>query len=58
MPWLEQIAVSPDTVGEQVLAGIRDDELYIFCDGTDSKEMLETQCNAMLAAMDRQFPKG
>ena len=58
MPWLDKIAVSPDTVGEQVLAGIRNDELYIFCDGTDSREMLETRCNDMLAAMDRQFPKG
>ena len=58
MPWLEQIAVSPDTVGEQVLAGIRNDELYIFCDGTDSREMLQTRCNDMLAAMDRQFPIG
>jgi len=58
MPWLEQIAVSADTVGEQVLAGIRNDELYIFCDGKDSREMLEARCNDMLAAMERQFPKG
>ncbi|MGI9322704.1 MAG: SDR family NAD(P)-dependent oxidoreductase [Pseudomonadales bacterium] len=58
MPWLDELAVSPDKVGEQVLAAIRSDELYIFCDGTDSREMLETRCNDMLKAMNRQFPKG
>ena len=57
MPWLKEIAVSPDTVGEQVVAGIRNDELYIFCDGTDSRVMLETRCNDLTAAMNRQFPK-
>ena len=57
MPWLQEIAVSADTVGEQVLAGIRSDELYIFCDGSDSRKMLETRCGDLLAAMDRQFPK-
>ena len=57
MPWLQEIAVSADTVGEQVLAGIRSDELYIFCDGSDSRKMLEARCDDLLAAMDRQFPK-
>ena len=56
MPWLERLAVSPDTVGEQVARGILNDELYIFCDGSDSREMLETRCRDLLAAMDRQFP--
>ena len=57
MPWLKDIAVSADTVGEQVLNGIRNNELYIFCDGRDSRAMLETRCNDLIAAMDRQFPK-
>ena len=57
MPWLQEIAVSADTVGEQVLAGIRSDELYIFCDGSDSRKMLEARCDDLLAAMERQFPK-
>lgn len=57
MPWLKDIAVSADTVGEQVLNGIRNNELYIFCDGSDSRTMLETRCNDLIAAMDRQFPK-
>ncbi|MBP73252.1 MAG: short-chain dehydrogenase [Gammaproteobacteria bacterium] len=57
MPWLKDIAVSADTVGEQVLNGIRNNELYIFCDGSDSRAMLETRCNDLIAAMDRQFPK-
>ena len=57
MPWLKDIAVSADTVGEQVLNGIRNNELYIFRDGSDSRAMLETRCNDLIAAMDRQFPK-
>ena len=57
MPWLKDIAVPADTVGEQVLNGIRNNELYIFCDGSDSRAMLETRCNDLIAAMDRQFPK-
>jgi NAD(P)-dependent dehydrogenase (short-subunit alcohol dehydrogenase family) len=56
MPWLEQLAVSPLTVGTQVIRGILTDELYIFCDGTDSREMLETRYKAMFSAMNRQFP--
>jgi NAD(P)-dependent dehydrogenase (short-subunit alcohol dehydrogenase family) len=57
MPWLEQLAVSPDTVGQQVLSAMRTGEFYIFCDGTDSREMLESRCYNMLTAMDRQFPR-
>ena len=57
MPWLKDIAVAAHTVGEQVLNGIRNNELYIFCDGSDSRAMLETRCNDLIAAMDRQFPK-
>ena len=57
MPWLKEIAVSPDIVGEQVVAGVRNNELYIFCDGSDSRKMLETRCSDLIAAMDRQFPK-
>lgn len=56
MPWLQDIAVSADTVGEQVLAAIRSGEFYIFCDGGDSRSMLEQRCADMLAAMERQFP--
>jgi carbohydrate-binding DOMON domain-containing protein len=56
MPWLQEIAVSADTVGEQVLAGIRNNELYIFCDGSDSREMLEARCRDLIGAMNRQFP--
>ena len=56
MPWLREIAVSADTVGEQVLAGIRNNELYIFCDGSDSREMLEARCRDLIGAMNRQFP--
>ncbi|NKB99145.1 MAG: SDR family NAD(P)-dependent oxidoreductase [Pseudomonadales bacterium] len=56
LPFLATMAVSPETVGQQVLQGIQNDELYIFCDGVQSRAMLETRCENMLAAMDRQFP--
>ncbi len=51
------IAVKPETVGEQVIRGIQNDELYIFCDGKESREMLETRISAMRGAFDRQFPE-
>lgn len=57
MPWLEQLAVSPEKVGEQVKRAIETDELYIFCDGVDTRAMLKARCEKMLAAMDRQFPE-
>ena len=53
---IEGMAVSVETVGQQVLQGIVNGEFYIFCDGTHTREMLESRCKDMLAAMDRQFP--
>jgi hypothetical protein len=50
--------VSPETVGEKVVRAIETAEFCVFCDGADSREMLETRCRDMLAAMDRQFPEG
>ena len=46
----------PDRVGEMVLNGIRNDELYIFNDPV-ARKMLEKRVNAMYEAIDRQFPK-
>ena len=34
-------ALSPDLVGRQVVWGIEADELYIFCDGRESRAMWE-----------------
>jgi NAD(P)-dependent dehydrogenase (short-subunit alcohol dehydrogenase family) len=57
MPWLKDLAVSPDLVGEQVANGILNDELYIFCDGEGSRDMIERRMKAIYDAFDRQFPK-
>jgi NAD(P)-dependent dehydrogenase (short-subunit alcohol dehydrogenase family) len=57
--WLKHMdieVVKPDLVGEQVLNGIRQDELYIFCDGYGSRRLVKTRVQAMLDAFDRQFP--
>jgi len=50
------IAVEPETVGEQVIRGIQNDELYIFCDGQQTREMLDERITALRGALDRQFP--
>jgi short-subunit dehydrogenase len=44
----------PDRVGEMVVNGIRNDELYIFNDPV-SRKMLERRVSGMYAAIDRQF---
>lgn len=54
---IEEMEVSTETVGQQVIQAIRTDELYIFCDGTHTRDMLKQRCEDMLAAMDRQFPE-
>lgn len=56
--WLERLdieLIKPDLVGEQVLNGIRNDELYIFCDGYRSRGLVRRRTQAMLDAFDRQF---
>jgi NAD(P)-dependent dehydrogenase (short-subunit alcohol dehydrogenase family) len=54
---INEMAVPAETVGSQVMNAILTDEFYVFCDGTHTRGMLETRCNDMIAAMDRQFPK-
>ena len=54
---IEEMAVPAETVGSQIVQAILTKEFYIFCDGTHTREMLETRCKDLLAAMDRQFPK-
>ena len=56
--WLKQLdieLIKPDVVGEQVVNGIRNDELYIFCDGYRSRRLVRQRTQAMLDAFDRQF---
>lgn len=57
LTWLKDLGVSPDLVGEQVADGILNDELYIFCDGKGSRELIKTRTKAILDAFDRQFPE-
>jgi len=45
----------PDLVGEMVVNGIRNEELYIFNDPV-SRKMFEKRMNKMYAAIERQFP--
>jgi len=54
---INEMAVPAETVGSQVMNAILTNEFYVFCDGTHTRGMLETRCNDMIAAMDRQFPK-
>ena len=54
---INQMAVDPSIVGDQVLKAIIGKEFYIFCDGVHTREMLKARCDAMLSAMDRQFPE-
>ncbi len=58
--WLKRLdieLIKPDLVGEQVVNGIRNDELYIFCDGYGSRRLVRQRMQAMLDAFDRQFPE-
>ena len=58
--WLKQMdieLIKPDVVGELVVNAIRHDELYIFCDGYGSRRLVKTRMQAMLDALDRQFPE-
>jgi NAD(P)-dependent dehydrogenase (short-subunit alcohol dehydrogenase family) len=54
---IANMAVPADTVGQQVMNAILTNEFYIFCDGSHTRKMLEQRCDAMLSAMDRQFPE-
>lgn len=57
MRWLSDIAVQPEESGNMVIRGIETDELYIFCDGRESREMLEGRTKRLFDAMNRQFPQ-
>ena len=49
-------ALPPVYVGEKVLRAIEDNELYIFTDGTNSREMIASRVSGLNAGMDRQWP--
>lgn len=54
---ITDMSVPAETVGIQVMQAMLTNEFYIFCDGTNTRQMLEARCADMMAAMDRQFPK-
>jgi NAD(P)-dependent dehydrogenase (short-subunit alcohol dehydrogenase family) len=56
-PWLDELAVSPDLVGEQVANAIVEDDMFVFCDGTGTKDMVGARTKDLLDNLDRQFPK-
>ncbi len=58
--WLKHMdieLIKPDVVGELVVDAVRNDELYIFCDGYGSRRLVKTRYQAMFDAFDRQFPE-
>ncbi len=59
--WLKNMdieLVKPDVAGELVVKAILNDEPYIFCDGYGSRRLIQRRCEALLSALDRQFPEG
>ena len=54
---IDEMAVPAETVGTQVMQALLNNEFYIFCDGTHSREMLTKRCNDLIDAMNRQFPE-
>jgi len=57
LTWLKDLAVSADLVGEQVADAIIQDEMFIFCDGGQTREMLDKRTKDLFDVLDRQFPK-
>ena len=51
-----KFALDPVHVGELVLKAIQDDELYVFCDGKETRNMVFSRFDRIRAALDRQFP--
>ncbi len=49
-------ALPPTFVGEKVLSAIESNELYIFTDGTSSREMIQSRVRGMNESMDRLWP--
>lgn len=49
-------ALSPVFVGEKVLSAIQSNELYIFTDGTSSRQMIQSRIDGLNESMDRLWP--
>ena len=53
---LHKFALDPKYVGELVLRAIHEDELHIFCDGTETPSMVKNRFDRVTNAFTRQFP--
>ena len=49
-------ALPPVFVGEKVLSAIQSNELYIFTDGTSSRQMIQSRIDGLNESMDRLWP--
>jgi NAD(P)-dependent dehydrogenase (short-subunit alcohol dehydrogenase family) len=56
LTWLEDLAVSSDLVGDQVADAIVQDDMFVFCDGVGTREMLEKRTKGLFDTLNRQFP--
>ncbi|MCY3884909.1 MAG: SDR family NAD(P)-dependent oxidoreductase [Gammaproteobacteria bacterium] len=52
-----QHAVTPVFAGETVLRAIENNELYIFTDGNQSRQMIQSRVDRLFEGMDRQWPR-
>lgn len=50
-------AVTPVFAGETVLKAIQNNDFYIFTDGEQSRQMLQSRVDVLLAGMNRQWPE-
>ncbi|MCY4130640.1 MAG: SDR family NAD(P)-dependent oxidoreductase [Gammaproteobacteria bacterium] len=54
---LHKFALEPQYVGELVLRAIHENELHIFCDGTETPGMVKSRFDRVTSAFARQFPE-
>ena len=54
---LHKFALEPKYVGELVLRAIHENELHIFCDGTETPGMVKSRFDRVTSTFSRQFPE-
>ena len=54
---LHKYALDPKYVGELVLRAIHENDLHIFCDGTETPGMVKGRFDRVTSAFARQFPQ-
>lgn len=53
---LMRYALDPVYVGELVLKAIQENEMHIFCDGTETPQRINNRFGDVMGSFDRQFP--